>query len=227
LAQNYHHLVSKNPVFASLSYSELNAILAEGVLRRYEKGSMIVLAGDTWPYLFLVVQGQISALKESSEGRSLLISTFEISSIFWGIAFFHEGASMPVSLEARQHSEILLWSRERFLPFLLTNGRIGWELSCQMVNQMLHASNIVEKLAFQPVAGRVAQFLLEQTPAGQDVSPRHLTLDEIAARLGTTREMVCRYLHSFSDEGLINITRTEYYITDRQGLKLLTRQAKG
>lgn len=227
MALNYLHLASKNPVFAPLNDSELNAILAEGMLRRYEKGSMIALAGDTWPYLFLVVQGQVAALKESSEGRSLLISTFETGSLFWGIAFFHEETSMPVSLEARQHSQVLLWSRERFLPFLLKDGRIGWELSRQMVNQMLHASNIVEKLAFQPVAGRVAQFLLEQTPVDQIAAPRHLTLDEIAARIGTTREMVCRYLHNFSDEGLINITRTEYYITDRQGLKRLTRQAKG
>ncbi len=227
MTANFLALASKNPVFAPLGERELRAILAESLLRRYEKGSLIVLAGDIWPYLFLVVEGQIAALKESSEGRSLLISTFVKGDIFWGIAFFHEGASMPVSLEVQQSSQILLWSRERFLPFLLKEGRIAWALSCQMVNQMLHASNIVEKLAFQPVAGRVAQFLLEQTPLGQDVSPRHLTLDEIAARIGTTREMVCRYLHSFSDEGLINITRTEYYITDRQGLNKLTRQVKG
>ena len=80
---------------------------------------------------------------------------------------------------------------------------------------------------FQPVAGRVARFLLEQTTPNQTTSPRHLTLDEIAAQIGSTREMVCRYLRSFSEAGLIDITRTEYQITDREGLQGISRQAKG
>jgi CRP-like cAMP-binding protein len=220
-------LVSGNPLFAALDETTLASILAAGNLREYRRGSFITLTGDVWPYLFLVVAGRVSAFKESREGRSLLISTFEAGDIFWGIAFFHEQATMPVSLEARQASQLYLWQREHLLPFFLSNGRIPWELCRQMVNQMLRASDIVEGLAFQPVAGRVAQFLLDQTSPEQSVSPRHLTLDEMAAHIGTTREMVCRYLHSFSDEGLINITRTEYFITDRQGLQRLTSQVKG
>lgn len=218
---------SSNPVFAALVEADLHAILAEGLPRKHPKGSTIVLAGDVWPYIFLVVAGRINARKVSSEGRSLLIATFEPGEVFWGIAFFHDGAPMPVSLEAREDCQIHLWQRERFLPFLLKNGRMSWELNRMMVNQMLRASNIVEGLAFQPVAGRVARFLLEQTPSDQNVSPRHLTLDEMAAHIGTTREMVCRYLHSFSDDGLINITRTEYYITNRDGLARITSQVKG
>lgn len=220
-------LVSSNPLFASLDELTLRAALDAGLSRKYPKGSLIALADELWPYLFLVIEGRVSAIKESSEGRSLLISTFEPGEIFWGLTFFHEQLRMPVSLEARQACQIYQWRRERLLPFLLNNGQLCWELSCQMVNLMLRASNIVEGLAFQPVAGRVARFLLEQTSPDQNISPRHLTLDEIAAHIGTTREMVCRYLHSFSDEGLINITRTEYYITDRQGLARLAGQYKG
>jgi CRP/FNR family transcriptional regulator, cyclic AMP receptor protein len=220
-------IVSKNPVFASVSKEEIEAILATGLTRAYPAGSLITIAGEVWPYLFLVVEGKISALKESREGRTLMITTFGAGDIFWGLAFFHENEVMPVNLEVTESAQIHLWNRERFLPFLLKNGQISWELSKLMVSRMLRASDIVEGLAFQPVAGRVARFLLEKTPADQKATPRHLTLDEMAAHIGTTREMVCRYLHSFSDEGMINITRTEYFITDRQGLEELSRQAKG
>ena len=48
---------------------------------------------------------------------------------------------------------------------------------------------------------------------------RSLTLDDIAARIGSTREMVCRLLYKFSDEGLIRITRTEFTITDPENLE--------
>jgi len=45
-----------------------------------------------------------------------------------------------------------------------------------------------------------------------------MTLDEMAARIGSTLEMVCRLLYRFSDEGLIKITRTEFTVVDTENL---------
>jgi CRP-like cAMP-binding protein len=91
-----------------------------------------------------------------------------------------------------------------------------------MVKRMLLASDIVEGLAFQPVVGRLAQFLLDhfKESSGDKVS-RDLTLEEMAAHIGTTREMVCRMLNKLAQRGLIEITRTEFEFKDRNGLKKL------
>lgn len=219
-----HSLITQNPVFAWLPDSDLTAVIAAGGIRKYPKGSLITAAGDIWPYLFILIAGQLNALKESIEGRTLVISAFKPGSLFWGPAFFEEGLPMPVSLHARQDCQLYLWDRQSFLPFQLRYGRLSLELNKLMIRQMLRASEIVESLAFQPVAGRVASLLLEYVSPDQAVTPRSLTLDEMAAHIGTTREMVCRSLHSFSDAGLIHITRTEFYITDRQALEDLIRR---
>jgi DNA-binding transcriptional regulator LsrR (DeoR family) len=55
---------------------------------------------------------------------------------------------------------------------------------------------------------------------------RSLTLDDMAARIGSTREVVCRFLQRFADENLINITRTEFEISDRQGLMNIIHKGK-
>ena len=55
---------------------------------------------------------------------------------------------------------------------------------------------------------------------------RSLTQDEMAARLGSTREMVCRFLQRFADENLIKITRTEFEITDRARLAGLAQKER-
>jgi CRP-like cAMP-binding protein len=82
-------------------------------------------------------------------------------------------------------------------------------------------------MAFQPVAGRLAKLLME---TGQDekmgVIQRSLTLDEMAARIGSTREMVCRFLHRFADEGIIDITRTEYKIVDPSRMEDMVQRNK-
>jgi len=214
-------LLFTQEVFSSLDRQTIEHIAAASIQRNYQKGECIVHYGDPWPYLFTVAAGKIEARKVSMEGRNLLVMTFERGDLFWGTAFFHPQAPMPVTLEAVEDSQIHLWSQQALQPVILKNGAFSWQLSRRMVHLMMHASNIIEGLAFQPVAGRVANFLLEQNPHDQQAIPRNLTLDDIAARTGTTREMVCRLMQQFASQGLIEITRTEYSITNRARLNQL------
>lgn len=219
---NLSDLLAGNSIFASIVPSDLKQVERAASLRHYRKGEKVVLFGDVWPYLLLVADGVIEALKESSEGRNLHVGCFGRGEVFWGLAFFHEDALMPVTLEAREDSHLYLWSRDSILTILLRNGQAPWELSRLMAERMQRASDLVEGLAFQPVAGRLARLLLDHFHmAGDSSISRNLTLDEMAARVGSTREMVCRALYSFSDKKLIEVTRTEFVLTDSEGLARL------
>ncbi|MEA3351394.1 MAG: Crp/Fnr family transcriptional regulator [Chloroflexota bacterium] len=202
-----------------MSHTEIDRLAVLAIPRSYQKDEWIVHYGDIWAYLFIVEKGTIIALKESIEGRSLIVTTIKAGEIFWGLAFFKDDAPMPVALVASEACRIHLWPRERLLPILLKNGRMSWELSRLMVKRMQQASEIVEDLAFRSVAGRLAHLLVEryQSPSTDPVA-RDLTLDEMAARIGTTREMVCRALYSFADDNMIEITRTEFVFTNREKL---------
>jgi len=222
---NTKELFSQNAVFAGLSDDERDRLLRQASLHKYQKGEYLTHAGDNWPYLFFLEEGSISAVKESSEGRSLVAISFKPGEIFWGVSFFHPELTMPVALRVDAPSRTHLWSREQLLPVFLGNGRISWELCCLMVSRMQRASEIVEELAFQPLTGRVARLLLENFPTDQGTAARHLTLDEMAARVGTTREMVCRILYRFAEQGAIQINRTEFIFTDRKLLEERIRRA--
>ena len=211
--------IAQHPAFASLPPNIQKQLAQQAIPRNYQKNEWIVHVQRVWPYLFMVETGTVIALKESTEGRSLIVSTIKAGEIFWGLAFFEENSPMPAALVASENSRIHLWSRERLLPILLKNGHMSWELSRLMVKRMQRASDIVEDLAFRSVAGRLAHLLVEryQPPIAEPVA-RDLTLDEMAARIGTTREMVCRALYSFADDGMIEITRTEFVFTNRTKL---------
>lgn len=212
-------LLASNQVFASLSPAELAEFAGLAAARKYQKGEYLCMYGDFWPYLFIVAHGTIVAHKASTEGRSLQIATFGVGEIFWGPTFFDEQAFMPVTLEARLNSRIYQWRRSESQAFIAAHGALSWEIARLMTHRMLHASEILEGLAFQPVAQRLARLLLEQFPADQTPSERHLTLDEMAARIGSTREMVCRILYRFASQGAIQINRTEFVFKDRQLLE--------
>jgi CRP-like cAMP-binding protein len=217
-------LLAKNPIYSQLDTQQQIALMQAAISRDYSKNHRITHYGDIWPYLFLVEQGRVTAVKESAEGRSLIIVSIGPGEIFWGAAFFQECVPMLAALVAEEDSRIHLWSRKRMLPILLADGKMSWELSRLMVSRMQRASDIVDVLAFQPVAGRLARFLMDHFgDREKERIARDMTLDEMAAHIGSTREMVSRILHRFSNEGIIEITRTEFVFTDREGLKQLAQ----
>jgi CRP-like cAMP-binding protein len=218
----------QSTIFNGMTEREMDELLEHVSVHQYHKGQYLAHAGDIWPFLFYLSKGSISAVKESLEGRSFIATTFVSGEVFWGLSFFYPELPMPIALKVDMQSSVLLWSRAVILPAILKNGHFSWELSCLMVSRMLRASEIVEELAFQPVAGRLAKLLIDFT--GQKTPgpiARSLTLDDMAARVGSTREMVCRLLQRFADDELIKITRTEFEITDRDRLMEMIQKARG
>jgi len=221
-------LLRSSTVFGCMPERELDTLLEQAHMRQYHKGQYLTCAGDIWSFIFFLTKGSITAVKESSEGRSFVATSFQPGDVFWGVSFFHPELPMPVALKVDQHSDLLLWSREQILPAILENGHVAWELSRLMISRMLRASEILEELAFQPVAGRLAKLLIDfpgQTTPGPIA--RSLTLDDMAARVGSTREMVCRLLQRFADQDLIKITRTEFEITNRDSLMEIMQKVRG
>ena len=220
--------LTRNPIFSTLSTDRQNVLLQQAVLRRLHKGEILTHRGDTWPFLFLVTHGVVKALKESSEGRSLIVANFSPGDIFWGMAFFDCNMPMLVSLEAGANTQIAVWTRESILHLLKSDADFSWQVMCLMMDRMAHASQVLEEIAFQPVASRLARLLLENSKeSSQATISRSMTLDEMAARIASTREVVCRFLHRFADEGIIDITRTEFNIIDSEKLNKVSQANKG
>ncbi len=224
-------ILSQIPLFQDFNSAEIDRLMDLSFVKTYPKGQWVTHYGSQWSYLFVVEEGQITGLKESIEGRSLVVHVLTEGEVFWGLGFFKEGIGMPVALVADEKSQLRLWKRDSLLPILMEDGRLSWRLTQLMVERMLVASQIVEELAFQPVAGRLALLLLEQfEDQSGDTMTRDLTLDDMAARIGSTREMVCRHLYHFADKGAIEINRTEFKITDRSTLEFMAgkgKQSKG
>lgn len=82
------------------------------------------------------------------------------------------------------------------------------------------ASDIVEDFAFYPVMGRLAGLLLDIFGDVEDeFKTRDLTLENMNAQVGITREMVCRHLYRFVEKGIVEINRTELRIIHKDYLE--------
>jgi CRP/FNR family transcriptional regulator len=203
-----------------LSPSKRDEFISQSISRKFSEGEFVTHRNDVWPYLLCVQSGEFQALKESVQGRSLVIEVFRPGEIFWGIALFETEKPNPVAFQASTDGELLLWHKTQMEEIIADNPRVAWGLFNVMAQRMSRASQIVEELAFQPLAGRLANLLLDKYEnAVGDFVARDLTLDAMAARIGTTREMVCKLLYQFSDKKIIELHRTEIKINDQGALE--------
>jgi CRP-like cAMP-binding protein len=215
---NLISVFTSHPFFEPLAEHEKAYLARHALVRKLAREEYLATQGDCWPYLFLILEGEIEAVKVSTEGRPLIVTTFVSGDIFWGPAFFEADLPLPVSLEANQPTTVVIWSRSTLDP-LLAKGGIGWALARLMLRYMLRANVLLERLAFQPVTARLARLLLEHFQGTESPAiPRTLTLDDIAARIGTTREVACRSLYYLADRKIIDVTRTELVLIDRESL---------
>jgi CRP/FNR family cyclic AMP-dependent transcriptional regulator len=217
--------IDRLPLFAGLSQTTRNDLAQASIVRNWPAREIIVHMGDVWPYLFVVMDGEIGAIKESAKGRELTVTTLSAGDVFWGLAFVIEERPMPVLFQAQTDSTLCMWDRERLVPIIQRNGKMSWMLCQLMVSRMQLASEIVEELAFQPVMNRLSNLILEMFGDDSKGSiERELTLDEMASRIGTTREMVCRHLYRLAEWGAIDVSRTQLRIENRA---LLEKKAGG
>jgi CRP/FNR family transcriptional regulator len=213
-------ILAGHPIFSSLDPEQRALAARSAIQKTYQNGAWITHFGNRWPYLFIVSKGNVQAVKESPGGRSLLVTVFQKNDVFWGLGFFIEDAKMPVALVAKGEVELYLWRVEDLKPIILNNGAFSWELVRLMIHRMEFASERLNDFAFQPTTSRLASVILDHYQGAVDeYVARDMTLDEMAARIGSTREMVCRHLYQFADQGVIQINRTELKILDETILK--------
>lgn len=210
-----HELVSQAPVFRKLSETEQEELKSLATIRTLGKGEILALNGEEWPYVIIISDGLLHANKESSEGRCFTVRSFSEGDVFWGHALFG-GQPTPTTLFAYKKTVIYQWHGQDIMNLILNSTEAMWDLCLQLNQRMLEASKTIEEIMFNPVINRLAKLLLEQFEIKeQPYIDRNMTLDEMASKIGSTREVVCRLLYRFSDNNLIQIDRNKFILINK------------
>jgi CRP/FNR family transcriptional regulator len=112
---------------------------------------------------------------------------------------------------------LLLIPVERYRMFLQTYPDLTYAILKDFSRRLDHLTNLVEDLSLHSVRGRLARFLLEQADQGE--VPALWTQDEIAAHLGTVRDVIGRTLRAFMDNGLVRREGAKLILLDRERLE--------
>lgn len=217
-------LLRRVPYFSRLPDEVLAALAAVVVERRYNRGQVIFLEGEPCAGLHLVVQGQVKIYKLSPQGREQILHQVGPGETFNDVAAL-DGGPNPASAGALSDVILCVIPRLELRRLAEAYPQLAWALIESIARRARHLVAMVEDLSLRSVKERLARLLLAEATriaaAGALDRSQMMTQAEMAARLGTVREMIGRALRELADEGLIAFDRYRIIILDRARLAAL------
>ena len=224
MAEDVEIVLRKTPLFASLTEAEIHALAARVSKRHFQRGELLFGEGDPCTGLFLVVSGKIRIFKLSAAGREQVLAVEGPGSSFAELPVF-DGGNYPAAASALEDANVLFISRKDFQNFCREHPDVALKVIAVVGSRLRRLVGIIEELSFTTVRQRLIAVVLRLAEAGGRPSKEgvHLELtmshQDLAAELGTVRELVSRNLSRLQAEGYLEVDGRKIVVKDLVGLK--------
>jgi len=205
------------PYFSGLSDSEIDSVRRYIFEKKAERGEILSFEDEPADVLYFVVAGAVKVFKTSADGKEQIFSIIRPGESFNDVAVLSGGVSL-VSAEAMGAVVLNAIKKNDLEVVLREHPQVALNVIQVLSRRVQELISLVEDFSFRHVTGRVAKMLLEYAGDGVGERPR-LTQQEMAAMIGTAREMVGRSLKNLEAEGTIRMERNRIIITDQKGLR--------
>ena len=201
-----------NEYFDDLPQTMLVEITGFMYLREYPRGTVLLWEGDPCDGLYILESGSAKIFRVSPQGRQYIVRILQEGDTFAEVPAFDGGVN-PVNVEALETCQAWVINSEKLHALVMTHpvfaqkvlGNFG-----RMLRGMVHK---VSEMAFYQVTHRLARLIAEMY---EEKSTSHWTQEQLAARLGTVREVVARSLKEMERSGAIKIEDRKIQIADKE-----------
>lgn len=216
-------------LFKGLDEKTLRALAERAVERRFQKDEVLFVAGEEARGLYVIVEGAVRAFRESLDGREQVIHVERAGATVAEVPVFDDGP-YPSTVAAEEETTVLFIDKRDVRHLCLEHPEIPLAALKVLAGRLRRCAELVEALSLREVGQRFARFLLAEarrkgtrTEKGISVNIT-LTNQQIAARIGSVREVVSRAFTRLQHEGLIVVEGRRLIIPDEDALAAFAGQ---
>lgn len=183
----------------------LRALAERGVIKHFRKGQRLIDEGDTGDTLYIVTKGRLRVFGSSDSGREITYGTYGAGEYIGEMSL--DGGPRSASVEALEAVECVQVTRQTLLLHIAEHPEFAFELIAKVIRSARAATVSTKRLALNDVYGRLVLLLNSLgalQPDGTRLIAERLTHQEIANRLGCSREMVSRLMKDLEGGGYIS-----------------------
>jgi CRP-like cAMP-binding protein len=215
----HRQIACQTLLLSSVPDEEVERILAEAHVTRFDRGQLIFLQGETANAIYIVLDGWVKLYRIAANGAEAIVGVFTRGRSFGEAVAFRKDV-YPVSSEAVTPCTLLRVEAESYLRGV----RNSPETAIAMLSATFaHLHGLVAQLEAMKArtgAQRVAEFLCELAPCEDGACEVTLPYDKtlIAGRLGMKPESLSRAFARLKPEG-VTIQQNKAHITDIERLR--------
>jgi CRP-like cAMP-binding protein len=212
------------PYFSGLDRAALDQLARSVRRRKFADRELILSEGDPCEGLYFVIDGQVRLIKMTAEGREHVLRVLGPGAVFNDVAIFDGGPNSDGAV-AVGPTIVGILPKATMLALLDRHPEVLKAALKLLSSRQRRLGGVVEDLALRDVTTRVARLLLgclgkhehivEHAP---DACAR-ITHQEIAAMVGSVREVVQRALKQLETDGAIAIERGGLRVVDHHKLE--------
>lgn len=217
--------VERVPIFSGLDKTELQRVAGLITHKQYQKGELVLMAGQCNESLIIINQGKAKAFRYTREGREQVLYIFSVGD-FFGETNLIRDQETNYNIEAIEDTGLCL-IRKKDLHHLIHNyPEIGLKIMAELCNRLEAFENILQNMGTNSVELRINVILLEFARKFGREDSRGIIIDlplsreGIANYIGLTRETVSRKLNLLQEDGLIEMEGNKrIIILDKRALE--------
>ena len=195
-----------------LEEHELRALSAHASEQTFQKSTVIVNEGDQSNSIFIILSGRVKVFLRNADGREMVINVLGPREYF-GEMVIDEGPR-SASVATLETCRFMIITKADFKSLVTADPDFALKLINRLMQRVRALTDNIRSLALLDVYGRVARLLLDMAAAqdGRLVVAEKLTQQDIAERVGASREMISRVFKDLVAGGYISIEHKQITI---------------
>ncbi len=190
---------------APLAEDTLRQIAASGVIRQFPKNAVLINEGEQGDSLFIILSGRVKVYASNAAGKEFVIAFHGPGEYVGEMSL--DGSPRSASVMTVEATTCAVVSRAQFREFILAHPDFALHLVEKLIQRVRHATENVKSLALEDVYGRLVRLLLMLAVErnGRLVVPEKLTQQDIAERVGASRDMISRLMKDLVGGGYLAV----------------------
>jgi len=200
---------------AALDEHALKELAPRGILRSFPKNAVIINEGDETDSLYVLLSGRVKVFVSGEDGKEVVLSTAREGNYFGELVL--DGGPRSASVMTMEPCRCFVIPIRDIEGLLERNPLFARHLIFQLISKTRSLVKQVRDLALKDVYGRFAKFVDESAieADGARVIPERLTQQDIAERIGGSREMVNRIVKDLTAGGYISVDSKQIKVHKR------------
>lgn len=221
--------LKRTSLFKELDDNALRLLAERAHEHKFRKNQLLFVAGEEARGLYVIIEGAVRAFRVSQDGREQVIHVERAGATIAEVPVFDDG-TYPSNAAAEQATTTLFIDKQDVQRLCLEHPQIALASLRVLAGRLRRCAELVEALSLREVGQRLARFLLAEARASGTRMERGISISltqtntQVAARIGSVREVVSRALTRLQQDGLIVVEGRQLIIPDVAALETFAGQ---